>query len=131
MVNNNRFLLISICFMIVVVVPWRTETILPAEIVGGDLSEPAKKTHLHCTASVRDCLEISAGQDAVFFPDTDRINPFYISVQKLGFSKKTVQISGSPLKGSQHFDGTIKGLISIKGDRKSLIMRAYSYFFHS
>lgn len=131
MLNNNRFLLISICFMIVVIVPWRTETILAAEIVAGNLSTPTKNAQLNCTATVFECMEISAGQDAVFFPDTDRINPFYISVHKLGFSKKTAHISGIPLNGNQNFEGTIKGLISIKGDRKSLIMRAYSYLFHS
>lgn len=33
MLSGNRFLLILICFMIVVLVPWHTETIIPAEVI--------------------------------------------------------------------------------------------------
>lgn len=131
MLNNNRFLLIAICFTIVVIVPWRTETILPAEVVAGTISAPSEKVQLNCTATTCECMELSSGQDAVFFPDTDRINPFYISLNKMEFSKELARISGSPIKANQSFEGTIKGLISIKGDRKSLFMRAYSYLFHS
>lgn len=131
MLSNNRFLLIIICFMIVVIVPWRTETILPAEVISASAKASADNIQLNCTASVCQCMEISSGQDAVFFPESDQINPFYISVQKLGFSKQSAHISGSPVKVNQVFEGTIKGLISIKGERKSLLMRAYSYLFHS
>lgn len=131
MLNNNRFLLIIICFMIVVMVPWRTETILPAEVVSASAKAPAANIQLNCTASVCQGMEISSGQDAIFFPESDQINPFYISLHKMGFSKQSAHISGSPVKVNQVFEGTIKGLISIKGERKSLLMRAYSYLFHS
>lgn len=128
---NNRFLLIIICFAIVVIVPWRTETILPAEVIAASAQASANNIQLNCTASVCQCMEISSGQDAIFFPESDRINPFYISLHKMGFSKQFAHISGSPIKVNQVFEGTIKGLISIKGERKSLLMRAYSYLFHS
>lgn len=132
MINSNKFLLISICFMIVVIVPWRTETILPAEVISGNVSTlQTNNCQLNCTAAACECMELSSGQDAVFFPDTDRINPFYISLHKMEFSKEFARISGSPIKSNQHFEGTIKGLISIKGERKSLFMRAYSYLFQS
>lgn len=130
MFSKNRFLLIIICFAIVVIVPWRTETILPAEVIAA-AAAPTNNIQLNCTACVCQCMEISSCQDAVFFPESDRINPFYISLHKMGFSKQFVHISGSPIKINQVFEGTIKGLISIKGERKSLLMRAYSYLFHS
>lgn len=117
--------------MIVVIVPWRTETILPAEVVSASAKTPTANIQLNCTASVCQGMEISSGQDAIFFPESDKINPFYISLHKMGFSKQSAHISGSPVKVNQVFEGTIKGLISIKGERKSLIMRAYSYLFHS
>lgn len=131
MFSKNRFLLIIICFTIVVIVPWRTETLLPAEVIAASTQASVKNIQLNCTACVCKGMEISSGQDAVFFPESDQINPFYISLHKLGFSKQIVHISGSPIKINQVFEGTIKGLISIKGERKSLFMRAYSYLFHS
>ena len=73
---NNRFLLIIICFAIVVIVPWRTETILPAEVIAASAQASANNIQLNCTASVCQCMEISSGQDALFFPESDRINPF-------------------------------------------------------
>lgn len=117
--------------MVVVIVPWKTETILPAEIIAASALSPQSSIKLNCTAATGECMELSSGQDAVFFPDTDLVNPFYISLNKMEFSKELARISGSPIKSNQRFQGTIKGLISIKGDRKSLFMRAYSYLFHS
>ncbi|MDP3936195.1 MAG: hypothetical protein Q8Q56_04330 [Alphaproteobacteria bacterium] len=131
MFSNNRFLLIIICFTIVVIVPWRTETILPAEVISASVKSSVDNIELNCTASVVQCMEIASGQDAIFFPESDQINPFYISLHKMGFSKQSAHISGSPVKVNQVFEGTIKGVIAIKGERKSLLMRAYSYLFHS
>jgi hypothetical protein len=176
MMFKHRFLLILICFLIVVMVPWRTETIIPAQITAtskttclkqipieklkkleksvskslliNDRSHTivmlnfscdstsckvltAENIRLSCYTSAYNGLEIFTGQDATFFPESDQINPFHISLQRLHFSGKEAHISGTPLKINQYFEGKIKGLISIKGDRKSLFMRMCNYLFHS
>jgi hypothetical protein len=173
---KQRFLLILLCFIAVVLVPWRTETVLPAEIIAisqvscinqlnSDKLKNLKTSFSHsvliddqsntvvmlnanhdsnlckiltteniklnCNTSASEGMEISSGQDAIFFPESDQINPFHISLQRLYFSNGITHISGTPLKINQYFEGAIKGLISIKGDRKSLFMRAYNYLFHS
>lgn len=76
-------------------------------------------------------MEIFSGQDAVFFPENDQVNPLHISLNRLHFVKGATEISGAPLKINQYFEGKIKGLLTIKGERKSLLMRAYTYLFHS
>lgn len=173
---KHRFLLILICFLTVVIVPWRTETIIPAQITATSKTTCLKQIapdklrkleasfsksllineHSHtiimvspscepnsckvltidniklsCNTSVDKGMEIFSGQDATFFPESDQINPFHIALQHLHFSGNEAHISGTPLKINQYFEGKINGLISIKGDRKSLLMRAYSYLFHS
>jgi hypothetical protein len=162
--------------MVVVFVPWHTETILPAEITATsqvvcvNQLQPSKLQNLktstintvlindqqdaiimidadcdsasckvltvdnislHCNAPIMNSMEIYGGQDATFFPEHDEINPFHVSVHKLQFSNSITQISGTPFKVNQYFEGTIKGLISIKGERKSLFMRAYTYLSKS
>lgn len=171
MLNKNRFLLISICFIFVMFIPWHIETILPAEIIAiaktetisqkrlqenfnqnsnhtlvdkqlNTVLKPEKdleyfkvltteNIRLNCCTSALKGMEIFSGQNAIFFPETDNINPFHISLTRLTFKKGKVHISGSPIRNNQYFEGKIKGLISIKGERKSLIMRIYNYFFHS
>lgn len=86
---------------------------------------------LSCCTSASKGMEIFSGQNAIFFPETDNINPFHISLTRLTFKKGEVHISGNPIRNNQYFEGRIKGLISIKGERKSLIMRIYNYFFYS
>jgi hypothetical protein len=122
--------------MVVIIIPWHTETILPAEVT--ITSQPAshkKTTHtvgrLKCTATACQGMELSSGQDAIFFPESDTINPFYVSLHKMNFSNGITRISGSTAKINQPFQGKLHGLISIKGERKSLLMRAYRYLSES
>lgn len=136
MLNYNRFFFSAICFVVVSIIPWHTETILPAEVTITSPKSPIQKItytvgKLKCIASVCQGMELSGGQDAIFFPESDTINPFYVSLHKMNFSKGITRISGSTLKINQLFEGTLKGLISIKGERKSLFMRAYRYFSES
>ncbi|MCP5322727.1 MAG: hypothetical protein H6492_01810 [Candidatus Paracaedibacteraceae bacterium] len=171
MLNKNRFLLIAICFIFVIFIPWHIETVLPAEIVAttkiatiskkrlqedfnqntnntlidkqsNTVLKPEKKfehfkvlstenIHLNCCTSTLKGMEIFSGQNAIFFPETDNINPFHIFLTRLTFKKGEVYISGTPFRNNQFFEGKIKGLIAIKGERKSLIMRIYNYFFNS
>lgn len=145
MLNKNRFFLILICFLFIMFIPWHVETILPAEIIANSqkismdkiLGSSSHKTlttqdiHLNCCASALQGMEIFSGQDAIFFPESDQINPFHISIRKLQFTHGKTTISGAPLKINQYFKGSVKGLISIKGSRESLFMRAYKYLINS
>lgn len=134
--NYNRFFLSAVCLMVVMIIPWRTETILPAEVTitsSPTIKQKASYTvgRLKCTATVCQGMELSAGQDAVFFPESDAINPFYVSLHKLSFLNEVTFISGSTAKIKQPYQGKLHGLISIKGERKSLLMRAYRYLSES
>lgn len=134
--NHSRFFLSAVCFMVVMIIPWRTETILPAEVTITSPSASKQKTaytvgKLQCTATVCQGMELSGGQDAVFFPESDAINPFYVSLHKMNFSNGVTCISGCTAKIKQPFQGKLHGLISIKGERKSLLMRAYRYLSES
>lgn len=178
MSHKYRFALISICFLLVVVVPWRTETIIPAEITLTSHSFDAKafsqhplknsvahtvsfnqerlihpmaqavvvKTHnkqhtsynvltpqnieLHATTSKHNALELSKGQDAIFFPENEQVNPMYITLTAVSFNSESSQIKGRPLKIMQYLeDNKIKGMLAIKGERKSLFMRFYNSVF--
>lgn len=133
--NYNRFFLSAVCFMVVIIIPWRTETILPAEVTITSTSSkqtpPYTVGRLHCTATVCQGMELSGGQDAVFFPESDAINPFYVSLQKMNFANGVTCISGCTAKIKQPYQGKLHGLISIKGERKSLLMRAYRYLSES
>jgi hypothetical protein len=136
MFNSHRFFLSAVCFMVVMLIPWRTETILTAEVTITSNTAPKQKFNhtvgnLRCTASVCQGMELSSGQDAIFFPESDTINPFYVSLQKMKFINGVTRISGSAAKINQVYHGTLNGLISIKGERKSLLMRAYSYLSKS
>jgi hypothetical protein len=103
---------------------------MPTQIASKEKTlQPVGK--LKCTATMCQGMELSSGQDAIFFPESDTINPFYVSLQKMKFINGVTRISGSTARINQSFQGTLHGLISIKGERKSLIMRAYRYFSES
>lgn len=167
------------CFLAVVLIPWRTETILPAEIslqpysvnipytaeahplqeytshsisanqhmlvhplakeVVMEMSQDGSSSYsaltpqeveLQANASKNDGIEISKGQDAIFFPENEKINPMYIALTEVSFNENGSHIKGKPLKINQYLDGKIKGIVAIKGERKSILMRVYHSFFH-
>ncbi len=121
-----RSVFIIICFAIVVLVPWHSET-----IVGGKLSLDGNNSiHLSCQTSIHKGIEIYRGQDAIFFPSNDSINPMHISIQKLAYTNNKTIIS-SFVRNHKNIRNIkpVNGLLSIKGARESLLMRAMRNFF--
>lgn len=88
----------------------------------------AQNVKLQATTSKNNALEVAKGQDAIFFPDNENFSPIYISVTHVSFHANQSQIKGSPLKVNQYFEGHIRGLLAIKGDRKSIFMRLFDFF---
>jgi hypothetical protein len=125
---TKRFLLLFLCFMAVVFVPWRVETIIPAEITIASNSPTAE---LKCCTSVVEGMEIAGGQDAIFFPESDQLNPIYIDLRPPHFADGVTLVSGDAETGNitDQLTGHFKGFLTIKGDRESLFMHTYTLIF--